>query len=195
MSKLYKVNEIFYSIQGEGIRYGFPYIFVRFAECNLKCGFCDTEFESFIEMTGEDILNRCNELTQDNHCRNVSFCGGEPLLQLDTELVELFKGWFKHVETNGTRPVPGGIDWVVMSPKVAEHAVVPTKVNELKYVRSYGQGIPKPKSKADHYLISPLFEGDRTDENTMKWCQKLVLDNPGWRLTIQHHKQNFGVIR
>ncbi len=199
MSKKYKINEVFYSIQGEGVRYGIPHVFVRFALCNLKCSFCDTEFESFTEMTKEEIFNLCQEISQkksNNKCKNVLFCGGEPLMQLDEDLINTFKipdNWFIALETNGTRSVSEKVDWITLSPKVSEHAIVPQFANELKYVRGIGQGIPRPKCNADYYLISPMFEGDYLHENTLKWCLKLVLENPDWRLTIQHHKNDFNV--
>lgn len=215
---VYLVNEVFYTIHGEGVRYGTPHVFVRFAQCDMSCSFCDTEFESFEEMTAEQILNRATELTQleplstkrvkdavqhgqstveRNPCRNVLFCGGEPLLQLNDLLVKAFKdaGWFVAVETNGTHPAPQGVDWITCSPKVAEHALGLDFAHELKYVRSYGQGIPRPRCKALHYLISPVFEGNRLDAKTVKWCVQLVRDNPQWRLTLQHHKTTFGGIR
>lgn len=188
----YLINEIYYALHGEGVRYGMPHVFVRFAGCNLTCGFCDTEFESGTEMTAVEILTECHRLTEANDCRNVLFSGGEPLLQLDLDLLSEFKarGWFTCVETNGTKKIPKLIDWAACSPKVAEHALEPTFVNELKYVRGYKQGIPKPAIKADHYLISPRFEGDTLEPRTLDWCVELVKAHPQWRLTIQHHKLN-----
>lgn len=215
--KKYLVNEIYYTIHGEGRRYGIPHIFVRFSRCNLACGFCDTEFESGVPMTAAEIVAEAHRLTMIplpadlpvpgalerksaldlGPCRNVLFCGGEPLLQLDDALLRAFKdaGWFTCVETNGTQPIPALVDWSTCSPKVAEHAIVPTHVSELKYVRAYGQGIPKPRCKADHYLISPIFEGNEADARNIEWCIKLVKENPQWALTIQHHKVSFGGIR
>lgn len=218
MSKSYLVNEIYFTIHGEGVRYGTPHVFVRFSHCNLTCGFCDTEFEATVEMTAAEIVAEAERLTawqpaerrvaagakdhgpgtvREGPCRNVLFCGGEPLLQLDEELIETFKagGWFTVVETNGSRPAPAGVDWITCSPKVAEHAIALEFCNELKYVRGYGQGIPRPRCRADHYLISPMFEGNEGDRQTIAWCVQLVKDNPQWRLTIQHHKAGFGGIR
>lgn len=218
--KTYLVNEIYLTIHGEGVRYGIPHVFVRFAKCNLSCGFCDTEFESYQKLTGEQILSKIESLaatavvpSPDDTIegqttkggkpvgpfviRNVMLCGGEPLLQVDDDLVALLKGagWFIALETNGTRKAPAGIDWIACSPKVAEHAVALEFANELKYVRDVGQGIPHPKIPADHHLISPMFEGDGVAPETMQWCIDLVRQNPGWRLTLQHHKVGFGGIR
>jgi organic radical activating enzyme len=219
VSEVYLVNEIHRTIHGEGVRYGIPHVFVRFAGCNQGCGFCDTEYESGREMSAVEIVVACHELLPEvlplpdlpggakpragedvrdwKAGRNVLFCGGEPLLQLDAELVAEFRGrgWFVAVETNGTRPAPAGIDWITCSPKVAEHAIKLERCNELKYVRGYGMGIPTPAIPADHYLISPLFEGNSLDWETMEWCIDLVKANPPWRLTVQHHKVSFGGIR
>lgn len=214
---MYLVNSIFYSLHGEGVRYGIPHVFVRFAQCNMACPFCDTEFESYERMDAGEILRFALKLTETpspehclvegalahgppttsmGPCRNIIFCGGEPLLQLDTPLIKRCKddGWFIAVETNGTMPAPEGIDWITCSPKVAEHAIKLEFANELKYVRSNGQGIPRPLCHADHYLISPLFQGDDADRDTIAWCVKLVKEHPQWRLTMQHHKTTFGGI-
>lgn len=218
--KTYLVNEIYLTLHGEGVRYGIPHVFVRFAKCNLTCGFCDTEFESYQKLTGEQILSTIQNLAEGaagpapdekidgqtlkggspigyGPTRNVMLCGGEPLLQVDEELVSLLKaaGWFIALETNGTKKPPDGIDWIACSPKVAEHAVALDFAHELKYVRAAGQGIPHPKAKADHYLISPMFDGDSVPPETLAWCIRLVQENPGWRLTVQHHKVGFGGLR
>lgn len=200
--KTYKVNEIYYTIQGEGVRWGTPMVFVRFALCNLSCGFCDTEFESFELMTQEQIIELCDLVSATDNkesetCKNVLFCGGEPLLSLDNDLLSAFKAasWYIAIETNGTQAIPDLVDWSVCSPKVAEHALVPEYVNELKYVRGYKQGIPRPRIKADHYLISPMFSGNDLDKDVLEWCVSLVKRNPQWRLTIQHHKVSFGNMR
>jgi 7-carboxy-7-deazaguanine synthase len=215
--KKYLINEIYYTLHGEGRRYGIPHIFVRFSGCQLSCDFCDTEFESGRAMTGPQIVAEATRLAalpeeperpevpgaikrepvvQRAPCRNVLFCGGEPLLQLDDDLLKLFKdaGWFTVVETNGTMEIPDLIDWSTCSPKVAEHAIKPTFVNELKYVRGHGQGIPRPQCRADHYLLSPIFNGDQGDGDNMTWCIKLVRENPQWSLTVQHHKVSFGEV-
>ena len=216
--KKYLVNEIYYTLHGEGRRYGIPHVFVRFSLCDRSCSFCDTEFESGRPMAGPEIVAEATRLTElaaeperpnvpgaiqrtstatRAPCRNVLFCGGEPFLQLDAELLALFKdaGWYTVAETNGSRPAPVGLDWVTCSPKVAEHAIALEHVQELKYVRAHGQGIPRPVCKADHYLLSPVFEGNALDADNLAWCIKLVRDNPQWGLTIQHHKIGFGGMR
>ena len=214
----YLVNEIYYTIHGEGVRYGIPHVFVRLANCNLTCKFCDTEYESYREMSATEILEEAFVLTSGEPpatdaklkgqrkggaplpyepCRNVLFCGGEPLMQLDDQLVDTFKrhGWFIALETNGTLPCPDGVDWIVCSPKVSEIGIKLQRANELKYVRGFGQGIPHPKLEADHYLLSPIFEGNQMDARTVQWVADLVKQYPMWQLTIQHHKANFGDMR
>lgn len=215
----YLVNEVYYAVQGEGTRYGIPHVFIRLSKCNLACGFCDTEFESYTKTTAAELVALATGIAAANHapipadevegqthkthplvagpCRNVLFCGGEPLLQLDAELVDAFKAadWFLCVETNGTHKAPAGLDWITCSPKVAEHAIKLERANELKYVRATGQGIPHPRIQADHYLVSPMFEADQLDPTTLAWCMALVRANPAWRLTVQHHKVAFGGIR
>lgn len=217
-TKRYAVNEIYYTLHGEGVRYGIPHVFVRFTGCDLACGFCDTEFESGVAMTAEEMIAACEDAaklppveplpdvpgrrqrTEDKGparaaCGNVLFCGGEPLLQLDAELVEAFKraGWYISVETNGAHPCPDGVDWITCSPKVAEHAIKLERASELKYVRGHRQGIPRPAIEADHYLLSPVFSGDTPDQRALETCIQLVSDNPGWRLTVQHHKVGFAL--
>jgi 7-carboxy-7-deazaguanine synthase len=189
MRKL-RVNEIFYSLQGEGARKGSANIFVRFAHCNLKCDFCDTEFESYRELAVEELLDECKRFP----CKNILFTGGEPLLQLTKEVVEYFKkaGYYLAVETNGTIVPPKGLDWITVSPKTAEHVLVRrfrgVHVDELKYVRNRSQGVPKPLLKADHYFISPEFNGDYPNTENIAHCIRLVKENPQWKLSLQEHK-------
>lgn len=190
----YFVNEIFYSIQGEGVRGGTPNLFVRFSGCNQKCkvethGFdCDTEFVSGRETTMQSILKRLKDLSP--QAEWVILTGGEPALQVTPEFIQtLHKNGYKMaIETNGSIKLPAGIDWITVSPKVAEHAIRQRTANEVKYVRHYGQGIPKTTVKADHYLISPAFSGDDLNSEDLKWCIKLVQENPKWRLSVQQHK-------
>jgi organic radical activating enzyme len=195
MSKSYSINEIFYSLQGEGMRAGTANVFIRFAGCNLTCkmeshGFdCDTEFVAHRSMTSDQIMTEV--LERAGTCRNVIFTGGEPLLQLDAELINIFESdvWYLCVETNGSKPLPEArLDWITVSPKVAEHAVRVGKANEVKYVRADRQPIPQPHCKADHYLISPAYSPEGLQTKDLAWCMKLVLDNPIWRLSMQQHK-------
>ena len=205
--KGYWVNEIFYSLQGEGVRSGTANIFLRFRGCNLECrmecgdksvgGFdCDTEFESGIKMAPHDLISTCTAMvTKEAKGKsvqlNVIFTGGEPALQLDKELVSMFKdaGWYTSIETNGSLDVSDlGVDWITVSPKVAEHAVRQLTADEVKYVRGNLQGIPKPKCKARYKVISPAFNGLDMDTDALHWCIGLVRQNPEWQLSVQDHK-------
>lgn len=192
--KQFSINEIFYSLQGEGVRAGTPNLFLRFSGCNQTCvveshGFdCDTEFVSGRKMTAAEIVAELRALSPD--CEWVILTGGEPALQLDEHLIAALHaaGLKLAVETNGSLALPEGIDWITVSPKVAEHAVRQLTADEVKYVRGYGQGIPKTVVKARHYVISPAFDGPRLERRTLEWCIKLVKENPPWRLSVQQHK-------
>ena len=192
--KSYRINEIFYSLQGEGARIGQPSLFLRFSKCNLLCkkethGFdCDTEFESGDDLTIEQILSEFRSLTRE--CRWVVLTGGEPALQVDIELIEALHGagYKLAIETNGTVELPEGLDWITVSPKVAESEIRQREADEVKYVLGHGRSIPETQVEADHYWISPAFEGDRVDPRTLHWCIRLVQENPQWSLSVQMHK-------
>jgi organic radical activating enzyme len=192
--KPYLVNEIFYSLQGEGVRAGTANLFVRFARCNLACaqethGFdCDTEFVSGRWLAAEEILEELRALSPD--CRWIVLTGGEPALQVDEELIATLhdSGYRLAIETNGSVALPPGLDWVTVSPKVAEHAIRQRRADEVKYVRGWGQAIPQTVVEADHYLISPAFDGPDLDRRALDWCIRLVRENPPWRLSVQQHK-------
>ncbi len=190
----YLVNEIFYSLQGEGVRAGTANLFLRFARCNLACtveshGFdCDTEFESGRPLELPEIVGELQALSP--RCDWVILTGGEPALQVDGELVDGFRaaGYRLAIETNGSRELPPGIDWITVSPKVAEHSIRQRTAHEVKYVRGHGQAIPETVVQADHYLLSPAFDGDQVDRRALDWCIRLVRENPRWRLSVQQHK-------
>jgi organic radical activating enzyme len=207
--KQYTVNEIFWSPQGEGMRAGQMSVFIRLTGCNLKCrmeaaedspgGFdCDTEFTSGRKMTASEIMDEARTLvgkTQEwydaGHKAWVVFSGGEPALQVDRELVDLLHvaGFLCAIETNGSKDVSDlGLDWITVSPKVAEHAVRQLTADEVKYVRGYGQAVPKPVCKATHQLVSPAFDGWTLDKRAVEWCLQLIKENPEWRLSMQQHK-------
>jgi organic radical activating enzyme len=204
--KDYMVNEVFYSLQGEGVRAGTPNVFVRFSGCNLQCrsdneaGFdCDTEFTSGRRRTLDDLLVDMMTAGGPSHPRNVILTGGEPGLQVDEPLINRLRadGWFIAIETNGTVELPPLIHWVCVSPKSAEHTLRQKYASEVKYVRHVGQGIPRPTIDAPHKLISPAFETLVNPDSTvrhrpapgaMEWCIQLVKENPEWRLSVQQHK-------
>ena len=193
--KTYRINEIFYSTQGEGLRAGTANHFVRFSKCNQKCtvethGFeCDTEYESGLSKTAEQISDVL--FSQSEDCRWVILTGGEPALQVDDELIQhLHDLSFKlAIETNGSIELPHGLDWITVSPKFAEHTLKQRTAHEVKYVRNVGQGIPETVVEADHYLLSPAFTEQGLDRAALEHCIKLVKENPKWRLSVQQHKQ------
>lgn len=205
--KHYMVNEVFYSVQGEGVRAGTANVFVRFSGCNLTCrrdneaGFdCDTEFVSGRKHTAAELVAAMNA-TRDDVAgpKACVLTGGEPLLQVDDALIDALVAdrWYIAVETNGTVEPPAGIDWLCVSPKSAEHTLKVKRAQEVKYVRHRGQGIPRPVIEADHYLLSPAFVNagevdgwalSRPDIGALEWCILLVKENTDWRLSVQQHK-------
>lgn len=190
--KMLNVAEMFYSLQGEGARQGEPSLFVRLQGCDLECGFCDTEFESGKPMSIPELYLKLKQLSPD--CEWIVWTGGEPTLQLSPEIVNWFKeqGFKQAIESNGNHAVPPGLDWVVVSPKVAEHVLernFPDGVDELRYVRHAGQpGVPEPKINAKTYFLSPLSDGNRLNKENVSHTINLCLANPQWRLSIQMHK-------
>jgi 7-carboxy-7-deazaguanine synthase (Cx14CxxC type) len=207
---MYSVKEIFYTLQGEGIQAGKPAVFCRFAGCNLwsgreedrasaKCRFCDTDFVGTDGTLGGkfasavELADRVASLwpANDTEHRLVVMTGGEPLLQLDADLVAAVqeRGFRVAVETNGTIGAPDGIDWICVSPKSGA-ALRQTRGNELKLV--YPQAGLNPEDLAlstlqfDHYLLQPL-DDESVSENTaaaIAYCQA----HPRWRLSLQTHK-------
>ena len=180
-----RVNEIFYSLQGEGWWTGTPAVFVRLAGCNLRCPFCDTDFSRSVPMSLDRVLAEVTRLA--GECRHVVVTGGEPSLQINEAFVQAFHeaGFILHLETNGTRPLPEGIDWVTLSPKEDWQplgTVVLEKADELKLVFT-GQDADRWLSfPADHYFLQPC-SGKNTKE-----VVRYVLDHPRWSLSLQTHK-------
>jgi organic radical activating enzyme len=192
-----KVSEIFYSLQGEGARIGTPTIFIRLTGCKAKnacyaAGIkCDTEFESGKEMSIEEIALFCH--TNAPKCNEITWTGGEPTDQLTEEIISYFKdlGFYQAIETSGLNPVPKGIDFICVSPKVAEHVIkknFPDGVEELRYVRHKGQSIPEPSITAKHYWISPHSDGFNINSDNLKHCINLCIENGKWKLSLQNHK-------
>ena len=200
MSKTINLNvsEIFYSLQGEGSRAGDPSIFIRLQGCKAKFACyqsgirCDTEFESGSEMSLGSLHDWMKENAQD--CKWIIWTGGEPLDQLTPEIVHHFKdlGYSQAVETSGLHPPVEGLDFISISPKVAEHVIQKNfgniKVDELRYVRHKGQSIPEPSIEARRYYLSPHSRGFTIDGENLTHCIELAKENPQWSLSIQQHK-------
>lgn len=183
--KTYRINEIFYSLQGEGAFTGTPVVFVRFSGCNRRCPFCDTEFDQYAEMTVGQII----EAIAPYPTRRVVLTGGEPLLQVDAALIDSLHdaGRKIHIETNGTLPVPDGIDWVTCSPKDTLPAIQPERVDELKIVFT-GQSDDQLDCMSSHFPAHTLrFLQPCSGSNIPQTVAK-VLARPEWRLSLQTHK-------
>lgn len=192
-----RVSEIFYSLQGEGKRAGTPTVFIRLSGCSAKHAClasgvkCDTEFESGRDYSVEDLLVWIKLNAPE--CLEITWTGGEPLDQLTEEAVFFFKqlGFYQAIETSGLKPAPDGLDFIAISPKVAEHVVkknFPTGCSELRYVRHAGQAIPKPSIQAAYYYLSPHSDGNTINRENLAHCIQLAKENPLWKLSIQQHK-------
>lgn len=176
-----RVNEIFYSLQGEGHFTGCPAIFVRLSGCNRACPFCDTDFASFTEMTEEEIVRAVSAFPAEI----VVITGGEPALQLTESLVDRLHRARKrvHVETNGSLPLPSAVDWVTCSPKTPPYAI--SHIDELKLLFTSGIDPEKIASilpPARIYSLQPLAGQDPAP--TINY----ILTHPAWRLSLQTHK-------
>lgn len=203
----YAVKEIFYTLQGEGLRAGRPAVFCRFAGCNLwsgreedraqaVCRFCDTDFVGTDGTLGGKFLQAAElarriaeQWPQGQGHRYVVLTGGEPLLQVDAALVEALhaEGFEIALETNGSLPAPEGIDWICVSPK-AGAAWVQRRGQELKLVFPQEGLLPGQVDTAgfDHCLLQPM-DGPAQAANTraaVAYCQA----HPQWRLSLQTHK-------
>lgn len=192
-----RVNEIFYSLQGEGFYSGTPAVFVRFSGCNLSCPFCDTQHEAGIEMSEEEIVARVASGEQST-AKHVVVTGGEPGLQLTASLVDKLHaaGKYVAVETNGTLPLPENVDWITLSPKetfVKGAEVVLTHADELKVVFD---GVHDPEYYISKYIIQnsklflqPMDTGDSERNKTiMAQTVDYIKRHPQWRLSLQIHK-------
>ena len=206
----YAVKEIFYSLQGEGAHAGRPAIFCRFTGCNLwsgqekhradaVCQFCDTDFVgtdgdgggSFKNAVAlaKAVVSYWPESITDIIHPYVICTGGEPLLQLDKDLIEAFhnEGVEVAIETNGTIPLPEGIDWVCVSPKSGSTVVV-EEGDEIKLV--YPQEGHQPSDfvhlNFEHFFLQPMFDEDENEhvKATIEYC----LTHPRWSLSLQSHK-------
>lgn len=184
------VNEIFYSLQGEGGRQGEASIFIRLTKCNLKCSFCDTDFEFGEEMTLQQIADHIKQFG----CKWIIWTGGEPTIQLRDEHLLFFKnlGYKQAIETNGTRPVSQYIDYITCSPKqryetIKKHLPI---VNEIRIPVAQGDIIPDISvfPKADKYFLSPIFDGSNPIKENIEYCVNCILRNPEWQLSLQIHK-------
>ena len=189
----YRVNEIFYSLQGEGRNTGRAAVFIRFSGCNLRCSFCDTDFSSYTEMSSDDILEAIRPW---KHCGFVVLTGGEPSLQVDDALVDALhrEGFCLAMETNGTHAVPEGIDWVTVSPKIGHVKqaadVIVQRADELKVIfdETVNPSTLHLPPSTFHYL-QPCDTGDKErNREIIQQCVEYIKEHPEWRLSLQTHK-------
>lgn len=185
-----RVNEIFYSLQGEGFHTGTAAVFVRLSGCNLRCPFCDTDHQQGTEMTEEDIV----EAVSKHPARLVVVTGGEPSLFLTESLVERLHnaGRYVAVETNGTHPLPSNVDWITLSPKdafVENAAPAISRCNEIKVVFD-GRDIPDYSHiDTQHRFLQPCDTGDcERNASIIEGAISYILSHPEWRLSLQTHK-------
>ena len=184
----YRVNEIFYSIQGEGEFAGTPAVFVRFSGCNLNCPWCDTDHSHAEEMTRDELEDAVRGLLAGHDGAILVLTGGEPALQLHDD-EPLFQGFASRIciETNGTLPIPGWIDWVTVSPKNELSPIVPDP-DELKFVFE-PEHIPYYLSMEEERCeksIQPLAREDGT--TNLAEALEFVLAHPRFKLSVQLHK-------
>lgn len=175
------VNEIFYSVQGEGSYAGCPAIFVRLAGCNRRCPFCDTDFTDFTPMTEAEIVEAVSQWPAEM----VVITGGEPALQLTESLVDALHaaGRRVHVETNGSLPLPPNVDHVTCSPKTPPYGV--TRIDELKLLFTPGvdpEAVAAALPAASVYSLQPVWGSDPAP------VVNYVKSHPRWRLSLQTHK-------
>ncbi len=205
--KKYKVKEIYYTLQGEGAHTGRPAVFCRFTGCNLwsgreedrekaVCQFCDTDFvgtdgENGGRYTAETLAAKVAALwgNLSEGTPYVVCTGGEPLLQLDEEMIDAFhaQGIEVGVETNGTIAAPKGLDWICMSPKAGSEIVL-TKGHELKLVYPQSTAMPERFVNMDYqyFYLQPMDSPTQQAniEASVAYCRA----HPQWRLSIQTHK-------
>ena len=186
----YKVNEIFYSIQGEGFWTGLPAIFIRFSGCNLDCSWCDTEHLSHKIMSLEEIMEEISQYP----CEHVILTGGEPAINIDYELLLALKGdnkkrveYFVHIETNGTislRSFEDKIDWITVSPKsfFPTHLLQQKDGCEIKVVYEGQDLIQYESLKFNKFYLQPLSNSNI--EETINQ----IKENNKWNLSLQTHK-------
>ena len=204
----YSIKEIFYTLQGEGAHAGRPAVFCRFSGCNLWsgreqdrassiCTFCDTDFVGTDGERGgkfrdaDSLAREIDSLWPATYApsKYVVFTGGEPLLQLDAALIAAMHahGFTIAIETNGTLPVPPGVDWICVSPKMGSQLVV-EKGSEIKVViPQLGQSLAAYEGlDFENFFVQPM-DGLFAAQNT-RLAIETCRNNPKWKLSLQTHK-------
>lgn len=192
----YKVNSIFASIQGEGVHIGSLAVFVRFSGCNMQCPFCDTDHSKYKEMTADEIVREVERLLTPDSFPFIVLTGGEPMLQLDVELMKKLKALKSdiHIETNGTiykEAIFCLIDWVSVSPK-GELAIPEAFIDEIKVVVNKDTKIDAMNTFFDKAYddIFVWLQPESMKKESIAQCIRLATDYPtlGLRVGIQMHK-------
>lgn len=185
-----RVNEIFYSLQGEGRFTGTPAVFLRLSGCNLKCPFCDTEHEDGVEMQPAEIISEILKYPS----RHIVITGGEPSLQLDRDFVERLHlhGYFVQVETNGVKRLPDNVDWITCSPKYKP--ICYDEVQEIKCVYEGKEFEEKilglfRSVRAEVYYLQPCdVNNPERNAEILAGCIDFIKAHPEWKLSLQTHK-------
>lgn len=186
-----RINEIFYSLQGEGRFTGTPAVFVRLSGCNLQCGFCDTLHDNYTEMSVEEIVEQVLAFP----ARHVVLTGGEPVLQVNSELTKRLHevGCFIQMETNGTLPLPDDvqIDWITCSPKLS--MIHLAYVDEIKVLYEGAVSVERLQQFAavpcKEYRLQPCDVKDEVaNAQILQGAIDYCLRHPQWKLSLQTHK-------
>jgi organic radical activating enzyme len=198
---MYRVNEIFLSLQGEGRHAGEAAVFIRLSGCNLNCPFCDTDFKEYIVMDVPSIIRHIYEECGKNPLPSLCvITGGEPTLQLGGDLIAAIHetGMKICLETNGTHLIPDGIDFVTVSPKspFLETDAAKVKVDrcdEIKVVMTEKISVEAigafERIEADYYYIQPCDTGFISEnKKIMQRAVEFVKYHPNWRLSLQQQK-------
>lgn len=193
----YKINEIFYSLQGEGHHAGVPAIFIRFSGCNLRCPWCDTHHQEGEMLEQEELLARVMEATQGQRVPLVVLTGGEPSLFVDESLVDELSRRFDCVamESNGTHRTPLNLDFLTISPKADFlEDCPPIKENRCSEVKVVYDGQHNPEKwyssiQAKYYYLQPCDTGNQ-EENAriLTECVDYIKAHPWWNLSLQTQK-------
>lgn len=191
---MWKVNEIFHSLQGEGYNTGTASVFIRLSGCNLRCAFCDTRHEDGTMMSLPQIVE---QVMQYPKAPLIVLTGGEPSLWIDENFVMGLKqmtGKRIAIETNGTHPLPHGIDWVTLSPKagIGDSGDVPVmldRCDELKVVY-LGQDLAQYNAiTTTHRYLQPCWVEDQEQcRRNIQATVQAVMEHPQWRLSLQTHR-------
>lgn len=192
----YSINEIFYSLQGEGLNAGRPAVFIRFAGCNLRCPFCDTDWKKGVLMSAEEIISEAQAAAKVYLPSLVVLTGGEPTLQLNSFLLDRLHTKFAEIaiETNGTQPIPEGIDFITISPKDDFVKEAESKIGKADEIKIVFDGNHNPEFWYTHivareYFLQPCDTGNEVQNRCIvEKCIKYIKEHPWWRLSLQTQK-------